>query len=222
MFLNASEKIKFAEKNFNLIHYVANSFDNTHLSHDELVSIGSVGYTKALNTYRKDKETKFSTYAIYCIKNEILHFLRKEKKHKNNLLSGNVLSEDKEGNILSLEDIFSNDMNDEAFVDDLVLLKEDIKILTEAIKKLSERDQYIIKNRYGLDGRKIMTQYDIATELGMSQANVSKLEQGILKKLFRKLNGRIEIEDNNFYRDYDSKTSKEKENQENQENQEKK
>ena len=203
LFLTPEEKNKLAEENFNIIHYVAKSFSNTGLGHDELVSIGSVGFVKALNTYSEKKGAKFSTYAIICVKNEILHFLRREKKHVDNtVLSGNVMYSDGEGGVLTIEDTLSNKMNDEAFVEDVILLNEDIEILMNAIRKLSKRDQFIIINRYGIGGRKVMTQEEIGETLGMSQANVSKLEQNIIKELNSLLKGKIDIEENDYYSDY--------------------
>lgn len=213
LLLNPKEKNEIAEENFNLIHFVANNFSNTGIPHDELVSIGSVGYTKAINTYDPDKGAKFSTYAVYCIKNEILHFLRKEKKHmENTVLSGNSLFTDGEGNTLSIEDTISSDMNDEVFTEDLILFKEDISILMEAIKKLPKREQIIIVNRYGLNGGDVLTQATVGNKLGMSQANVSKLEGGIIEKLLKELKGKIKLEENGFYIDcYKEKKKKNKE-----------
>lgn len=203
LFLTPEEKNKLAEENFNIIHYVAKSFSNTGLGHDELVSIGSVGFVKALNTYTEKKGAKFSTYAVVCVRNEILHFLRREKKHVDNtVLSGNTVYSDGEGGVLTIEDTLSNEMNDEAFVEDVILLNEDIKILMNAIRKLPKRDQFIIINRYGIGGRKVMTQEEIGKTLGMSQANVSKLEQNIIKELNSLLKGKIDIEENDYYSDY--------------------
>jgi len=203
LLLTPEEKNKLAEENFNVIHYVAKSFSNTGIEHDELVSIGSVGYVKALNTYSEKKGAKFSTYAIVCVKNEILHFLRREKKHVDNtVLSGNTMYSDGEGGVLTIEDTLSNEMNDEAFVEDVILLNEDIEILMNAIRKLPKRDQFIIINRYGIGGRKVMTQEEIGKTLGMSQANVSKLEQNIIKELNSLLKGKIDIEENDYYSDY--------------------
>lgn len=207
LLLTPEEKNTIAEENFNLIHYVANSFSTTGIPHDELVSIGTVGYTKALNNYDKDSEAKFSTYAVTCIRNEILHFLRKEKKHtENTILSGTYLFTDKDGNALTVDDTLSNEMknkiNDEVYVEDLILFKEDLAILMEAIKKLPKREQMIVINRYGLNGGKVLTQVQIGNKLGMSQANVSKLEQGILEKLAKELKGKIKLEENGFYIDY--------------------
>lgn len=203
LFLTPEEKNKLAEENFNIIHYVAKSFSNTGLGHDELVSIGSVGFVKALNTYTEKKGAKFSTYAVVCVRNEILHFLRREKKHVDNtVLSGNTIYTDGEGGVLTIEDTLSNEMNNEAFVEDVILLNEDIEILMNAIRKLPKRDQFIIINRYGIGGRKVMTQEEIGKTLGMSQANVSKLEQNIIKELNSLLKGKIDIEENDYYSDY--------------------
>lgn len=203
LLLTPEEKNKLAEENFNIIHYVAKGFSNTGIQHDELVGIGSVGYTKALNTYSEKKGAKFSTYAVVCVRNEILHFLRREKKHVDNtVLSGNTMYSDGEGGVLTIEDTLSNEMNDEAFVEDVILLNEDIEILMNAIRKLPKRDQFIIINRYGIGGRKVMTQEEIGKTLGMSQANVSKLEQNIIKELNSLLKGKIDIEENDYYSDY--------------------
>lgn len=195
--LTPEEKNKLSEENFEkIVHHVAKSFRNTGIPHDELVSIGSVGFVKALNTYTKKKGAKFSTYAIVCIKNEILHFLRREKKHVDNtVLSGNTMYSDGEGGILTIEDTLSKEKNDESSVEDVILHNEDIGILLDAIKKLPERDQFIIINRYGLGGREVMTQEEIGNILGMSQANVSKLEQTIIKELNSLLKEKINIKD---------------------------
>lgn len=204
LLLTPEEKNKLAEENFNIIHYVAKGFSNTGIQHDELVGIGSVGYTKALNTYSEKKGAKFSTYAVVCVRNEILHFLRREKKHVDNtVLSGNIMYSDGEGGVLTIEDTLSSEMNDEAFVEDIILLNEDIEILMDAIGKLSKRDQFIIKNRYGIGDGEIMTQEQIGKILGMSQANVSKLEQGIIEELKSLLKGKINIEDTEYYLDFE-------------------
>lgn len=209
MLLTSKEKNILAEENMKLVYFVVNKFVNTGISREELTSIGLVGYTKALNTYNTEKKAKFSTYAVTCIKNEILYFLRKEKKHRDNsILSGNLINEDDEGNLLSLEDILTNEMNDEISIENATLLKEDIEILRDAIKKLSERDQFIIINRFGLNGGKILTQTKVGERLGMSQANVSKLENNIVKRLFFFLNNKIKIEDNDFYFDLEFEEEK--------------
>lgn len=110
---------------------------------------------------------------------------------------------DGEGGVLTIEDTLSSEMNDEAFVEDVILLNEDIEILMDAIGKLSKRDQFIIKNRYGIGDGEIMTQEQIGKILGMSQANVSKLEQGIIEGLNSLLKGKINIEDTEYYLDFE-------------------
>lgn len=203
LLLTPEERDKMSRENFGLLHFVAQSFRNVGLPHDELVSIGSVGYAKALNTYDSTKGAKFSTYATNCIKNEILYFLRKEKKHVTNTISASyLLHTDSEGNSFALEDTLSDSEGTVNRVEDLLMFKEDVKLLMEAIERLPERERFIIKNRYGLLGEKPMTQHSLANKLGMSQANISKIEQGIVKKLFRYLNGRIKVEENGYYRDF--------------------
>lgn len=212
LLLTAREKNQMAEENFNLVYYVANSFKTTGIPHDELVGVGTVGYTKALNTYNSEKGAKFSTYAVYCIRNEILHFLRKEKKHADNtVLSGTSLYVDAEGNSLTIDDTISTKMNDEVILEDLILFKEDLAILMEAVENLPERERIIIMNRYGLNGGEVLTQANVGKLLGMSQANVSKLESEIIKKLSKELKGKIKLENSDFYIDYPGKITEKEE-----------
>jgi RNA polymerase sporulation-specific sigma factor len=200
LLLTSEEKDVMSRENMGLLHYVAQSFSNVNLPHDELVSIGSVGYTKALNTYDSEKGAKFSTYATNCIKNEILYFLRKEKKHMLNDISTNyALHTDNKGKDFLLEDTLSVDNGN--YVEDYIMFKEDVNLLMEAIDELPEREQFIIKNRYGLLGGQPLTQYQLAKRLRMSQANISKIEQGIMKKLYKTLSGKVRLEENGYYRD---------------------
>lgn len=220
LLLSSKEKNEIAGKDFNLIHHVAHGFSTTGIPHDELVSIGTVGFTRALNSYKKDnpREAKFSTYCIYCIKNEILHFLRKEKKYKENtVLSGNPMYTDGEGNSLTIEDTLSNEKVDENLIEDMIIFQEDLSILMDAISKLEEREQVIIISRYGLNGEKILTQEKIGKKLGMTQANISKLEWGIIEKLHKALDGKINIESDGFYLDYEEKYSEEIKTEDNEE-----
>lgn len=203
--LSAEDKNRIAEENFNLMHYVANTFASTGIPHDELVGIATIGFTKALNSYNPndDRKAKFSTYAVYCMKNEILHFNRKDSKYKyNTVLSGNPLYTDSEGGTLSIEDTLSTKMSEDVTVEDFILFKEDLSILMDSIRKLPEREQVIIINRYGLNGGDVLTQSKIGKKLGMTQANVSKLEWSIIEKLKEDLKGKIYLEGDNFYVDY--------------------
>ena len=133
--------------------------------------------------------------------NEILHALRAETKHsKNTILSGNSIYTDSEGNSLTVEATISGEMYNDTSLENKVLLKEDHSILQEAIKTLSPREQEVIKRRYGIDCEP-ETQNDIAISLGMSQANVSKIEQSILKKLHTRIRSSVDLEESDYYTD---------------------
>lgn len=184
LLLTTEEKELIASENFTLVYYVANSFRNTRIDLAELVSIGVVGYAKALNAYDTTREVKFSTFAINCIQNEILFFLRKEKKHMQNNISMNlILSTDKNGNSLNMEDIVSEESGDTRSLEEGAELNSDIYAMRMAIKDLSPKEQYIVTYRFGLDRGIIKTQSEIAEIIDMSQANVSKIEKNILVKM---------------------------------------
>lgn len=183
--LTEEQKEQYAKENEALIYYVVNMFrQTTRVDFDELVSIGMVGYAKALNAYDQSRNVKFSTYAINCIRNEILFFLRKENKHMQNTMSMNmVLAVDKNGNDLSLEETISNLDLDERSLEEDVIASSDVEILKKALKHLTPKEEYIITYRYGLNNGEIKTQREIADTIGMSQANVSKIQKNILEKL---------------------------------------
>lgn len=194
--LTKYEKDKLTEENFGLIGYVAKKFMNTRIPYDELFSQASVGFVKALNNFNKDKKiddkpVKFSTYAISCMTNDILYFYRKERKFSQNNISLNtVLSEDKNGNGFSLEQILSTNKleGDNDSLEDKIIKKENKSILFGLLKGLSKKEQYIIIYRFGLNKGIKKTQKEIAKEIGMSQANISKLEKNIIKKCTKILN----------------------------------
>lgn len=182
--LTTEEKNKIAEENLPLIHYVLKGLNNTRVDYDELFSVGIVGYAKALDSYDKSREVKFSTYAINCIKNEVLFFLRKENKHNANTTSLNkILSVDKNGNNLELEEIMSDGNIGEKGLEDIILEDENREILLRAMEHLKEKERYILIHRFGLDRGIVMTQKEIAEVINMSQANVSKIEKTGLHKL---------------------------------------
>lgn len=182
--LTMEEKNKIAEENLPLIHYVLKSLNNTGISYDELFSVGMVGYAKALDSYDKSRDVKFSTYAINCIKNEVLFFLRKENKHNQNTTSLNkILSVDKNGNNLQLEEIMADERMGEKGLEDMILEDENKKILLKAMEHLKEEERFILIYRFGLDRGIIKTQKEIADTINMSQANVSKIQKNCLHKL---------------------------------------
>lgn len=187
--LTKEEKDKLTEENFRLVGYIAKKFMNTNIPYDELFSQASVGFVKALNNFDKSKKingepVKFSTYAISCMTNDILYFYRKERKFSQNNISINtILSEDKNGNSFNLEQIlYSNQLERDNSLEDSILKKEDMNILMGLLDELSEKEKYIITYRFGLDRGIKKTQKEIAEKVGMSQANISKLEKSIIKK----------------------------------------
>lgn len=197
MLLTTEEKEIMAEENVLLVYYVVKMFQTSGVPYDELVSIAMVGYAKALNAFDTERNVKFSTYAINCIKNEILFFLRKEKNHMKNSVSMNaILSTDKNGNNLSIEDTVSNlDLNQNSLEQD-ILIGDDVNFLRMSLDSLTEKEKYIITYRYGLDRGIIKTQREIANTIGMSQANVSKIEKNILDKLRKTMKEKYHIVDN--------------------------
>lgn len=194
MLLTEAEKNQLAEENYALVFYVVKMFRNSGVSYDELVSIASLGYAKALSAFDTERDVKFSTYAINCIRNEILFFLRKEKQHLKNSVSLNtVLAVDKNGNNLAIEDVVSSEDSAQKSLEDKITLKEDLETLLEALDCLNEKEKYIIIHRYGLYSEKVKTQKDIADAIGMSQANVSKMEKSILCKLQKVLKNKYNM-----------------------------
>lgn len=184
--LSVEDKNRLAEENINVVYHVAKGFSNTGMDSEELISIGLLGYAKALDSYRNNRNTKFSTYAINCIRNEILYILKKEKKHRmHNVSLNKVLSTDKNGNDLQLEEILLNiGDSDQGGLESELLdneKKERIKDVVE--NQLNDRERYVICHRYELFGMELKTQSQIAEEMQMSQANVSKIEKNVLKKM---------------------------------------
>ncbi|MBR3363006.1 MAG: RNA polymerase sporulation sigma factor SigK [Bacilli bacterium] len=181
---DAVARSKLIEHNLRLVVFLAKKYENTGVDLEDLVSIGSVGLIKGVNTYKLDKNIKLATYASRCIDNEILMFLRKNKKRRGEISFEDSLSYDSEGNELHLEDILGTD-------DDIVtkgIEKEfEKKILYKEINNLGERDKKIMILRYGLYGKDEMTQKDVANLLGISQSYISRIEKKVIKKL-RQLN----------------------------------
>ncbi len=171
---------KLIEHNLRLVVFLAKKYDNTGTDLEDLVSIGTIGLIKAVNTYRLDKNIKLATYASRCIDNEILMHLRKIKRKKTEVSFEDSLSYDSDGNELHLEDVLGTDK-------DIVTkgLDEELdkRIMLEEISKLSPRDKEIIELRYGLNQKKELTQKDVANLLGISQSYISRIEKKVIKKL---------------------------------------
>lgn len=173
-------RAKLIEHNLRLVVFLAKKYENTGESLEDLVSIGSVGLIKGVNTYRLDKNIKLATYASRCIDNEILMFLRKNKKRRGEVSFEDSLSYDSEGNELHLEDVLGTDS-------DIVTrgLEEETEknMLYKEIDKLSSRDRQIMVLRYGLFGNEEMTQKDVAKVLGISQSYISRIEKKVIRRL---------------------------------------
>ena len=171
---------KLIEHNLRLVVFLAKKYENTGVDLEDLVSIGSVGLIKGVNTYKLDKNIKLATYASRCIDNEILMFLRKNKRRKGEISFEDNLSFDSDGNELHLEDVLGTDGDR-----DTRGLEREIekKILYEEIGKLSPRDKKIMILRYGLFGHEEMTQKDVASLLGISQSYISRIEKKVIRRL---------------------------------------
>ena len=179
-------KDELIKHNLRLVVYIARKFDNTGVDLDDLISVGTIGLIKAVNTFNSDKNIKLATYASRCIENEILMYLRKVSKIKGEISLDEPLNVDYEGNKLLLSDILGTDPE--------IVYKnseegEERKILKSALEKLTLREKQIMNMRFGLDGEEEFTQKEVADILGISQSYISRLEKKIverLKKEFKK------------------------------------
>lgn len=182
MFQNGDLKArdKLIEHNLRLVVYLSKKYENTKVELEDLVSIGTIGLIKGINTYKNDKNIKLATYASRCIDNEILMYLRKNKKRKADVSLDESLSFDSEGNELHLEDILGTEK-------DIVtkdLEENDMrKIMLKEIGKLNERDKQIMVLRYGLNDTKEYTQKEVAELLGISQSYISRIEKKVISKI---------------------------------------
>jgi len=180
--MNGDEKAKekLIEHNLRLVVFLAKKYENTGVDLEDLVSIGTIGLIKGINTYKSDKNIKLATYSSRCIDNEILMFLRKNKKRKSEISFEDSLSYDSEGNELHLEDILGTE---EDIVTSGLERETEKSLLHSEISKLNARDKKIMVMRYGLFGNEAMTQKDVADTLGISQSYISRIEKKIIKKL---------------------------------------
>lgn len=185
------EADQIAIDNEKLVYYVANRFRSSGVAIEELSSVGFLGYAKAIKTFDKNRNVKFSTYAINVIKNEICYFLRKENKHRSKNVSLNkILSTDQNGNPFELSDIL--DDVDTPALEEQIISDDRLRILLEIVDRLPENERYIILNRFELTGNKKKTQKEISEEINMSQANVSKLQKNAIRKIKFYLQLRLE------------------------------
>lgn len=183
---NEGAKKKLIEHNLRLVVYIAKKFDNTGVGVEDLISIGTIGLIKAINTFNPTKKIKLATYASRCIENEILMYLRRNNKTKLEVSIDEPLNVDWDGNELLLSDILGTD-EDIIYRD--IEMEAEKKLLLNAMKKLSNRERVIVEMRYGLNsedgGEK--TQKEVADILGISQSYISRLEKKIMVRLKREI-----------------------------------
>ena len=173
-------KNKLIEHNLRLVVFLAKKFEGTSYELEDLVSIGTIGLIKGINTYKIDKNIKLATYVSRCISNEILMFLRKNKRVQNEVSLEDTLNYDNEGNALSLEDILGTDID---YVDKEYQSINDKELLEQEISKLSDRDKEIMTMRYGLYNTLEYTQKEVADKLNISQSYISRIEKKVIKKI---------------------------------------
>jgi len=172
---------KLIEHNLRLVVYIAKKFDNTGVSIEDLISIGTIGLIKAVNTFRADRNIKLATYASRCIENEILMYLRKTGRQKLEVSLDEPLNVDWDGNELLLSDVLGTDGSE---VDRELEESVDRELLHAALKKLSAREKRIVELRFGLNGESEYTQKQVADMLGISQSYISRLEKRIMRSLY--------------------------------------
>lgn len=172
------------QHNLRLVVYIARKFENTGVDNDDLVSIGTIGLIKAINSFRADKNIKLATYASRCIENEILMYLRRTSRLKTEISFDEPLNTDFEGNELLLSDVLGTSA--ESVYGD-VEANAEREQLKEALKKLSERERKIMFLRFGLESGEEMTQKDVADLLGISQSYISRLEKKIILRLKKEI-----------------------------------
>ena len=177
-------KKQLIEHNLRLVVFIARRFENTGVNLEDLISIGTIGLIKGVNTYRREKNIKLATYASRCIENEILMYIRKISNQKTEVSLDEPINMDYDGNELLLADILGTD-------EDMILrpLEDDVDlcILRQAVKELPNREREIIYMRFGLGGRKEKTQKEVAQLMGISQSYISRLEKRILLRLRKEL-----------------------------------
>lgn len=176
------------ERNLRLVVYIARKFENTGIHIEDLVSIGTIGLIKAVNTFDPEKKIKLATYASRCIENEILMFLRRNNKIRTEVSFDEPLNVDWDGNELLLSDVLGTE-NDTIYKN--IEEQVDRNLLYKALEKLTERERKIMELRFGLQDGKEMTQKDVADLLGISQSYISRLEKRIIKRLRKEFNKMI-------------------------------
>lgn len=176
------------ERNLRLVVYIAKKFENTGVDLEDLISIGTIGLMKAINTFNTDKNIKLATYASRCIENEILMYLRRSNKIKGEISIDEPLNQDRDGNELLLSDILGTE-------EDVIYknLEDEVdnKLLKIAISKLTDKEKYIMNLRFGMGGYSEKTQKEVADMLGISQSYISRLEKKIMLKMRKEISSKV-------------------------------
>lgn len=181
-------KSELVEHNLRLVVYIAKKFEGSGADGDDLVSVGTIGLIKAINSFKSDKNIKLATYASRCIENEILMYLRRTARLRQEVSFDEPLNTDWEGNELLLSDVMGTDA-DTVYSD--IEGGVERELLKASLSKLSQREQRIMNMRFGLDGGEGMTQKDVADTLGISQSYISRLEKKIIAKLKKEISKKI-------------------------------
>ncbi|WP_102027307.1 RNA polymerase sporulation sigma factor SigE [Salirhabdus sp. Marseille-P4669] len=182
---DAAARSILIERNLRLVVYIARKFENTGINIEDLISIGTIGLIKAVNTFNPEKKIKLATYASRCIENEILMYLRRNNKVRSEVSFDEPLNVDWDGNELLLSDVLGTD---EDIITRGLESNVDKKLLLKALSKLNDREKQIMELRFGLIGREEKTQKDVADMLGISQSYISRLEKKIIKRLRKEFN----------------------------------
>lgn len=177
-------KQRLIEHNLRLVVYIARRFENTGVNLEDLISIGTIGLIKAISTYRLDKNIKLATYASRCIENEILMHIRKISGQRAEISLDEPINMDYDGNELLLSDILGTD---EDTVTGKLEEEVDLQLLRQALRELPDREREIVLMRFGLEGRKELTQKEVAQKMGISQSYISRLEKRIMLRLRKEL-----------------------------------
>ena len=179
---NKIARSKLIEHNLRLVAHIVKKFDNKSTDTDDLISIGTIGLIKGIDTYKKTPKVKITTYAARCIQNEILMFYRANRKNQFTVSLNDSIGYDKEGNEINLGDLLVDKQED---IVDKLQIKDNIMLLNKYLDKLSKREKEIIIKRYGLNNQKELTQKEIAENLGISRSYVSRIEKRALTKILR-------------------------------------
>lgn len=173
---------KLIEHNLRLVAHIVKKYDKDNKMTDDLISIGTIGLIKGVDTFQPNKNVRITTYCARCIENEILMYFRKNNKYNKNISINDSLGYDRDGNSIMIQDVLK--MDDVNFCDDIEL-KDNIKLLYKYLDVLTPREREIINRRYGLDNSNSLTQKKISKRLGISRSYVSRIEKRALTKLYR-------------------------------------